>query len=199
MKKMILSLDLVVIILLAGLLFPYNLSAKSSPDPSKVDNFSLKDYNGKSHSLNDYKNSKAIVLIFISTQCPVSNGYNERMAALQKKYSSKNITFLGINANKEEKAGDIKAHAEKNKFEFPVLKDENNKIADKLGASVTPEVYVLSPGLEVLYHGRIDDSRDASNVSSNDLASALDEILSGKKVSNTRTKAFGCSIKRIDS
>jgi peroxiredoxin len=190
-----------VSLLVLSLLFSVILLsiAVKAADPGKIANFSLKDYNGKSHSLSDYSKSKAVVLIFISTECPVSNGYNERMAALQKKYGGKNVSFIGINSNKEEGVKEIKTHAEKNKFGFPVLKDTDNKIADKFGASVTPEVYVLSPDNKILYHGRIDDSRDASKVSSNDLSTALDQILAGKKISNERTKAFGCSIKRVES
>ncbi|MFO7446816.1 MAG: thioredoxin family protein [Ignavibacteriaceae bacterium] len=188
------------VVLLLVLAFIINLTAENKlPEKSKVENFSLKDYNGKAHSLADYKKSKAIVLIFVSTQCPISNAYNTRMAELQKKYSSKEVTFLGINSNKQESISEIKSHAEENKLGFAVLKDEKNIIADKLEASVTPEVYVINSNFEVLYHGRIDDSRDEGDITSKDLSTALDEVLSGKKVSNIRTKAFGCTIKRIDS
>jgi len=70
-------------------------------------------------------------------------------------------------------------------------------IADQLGASVTPEIYVLNSNLEVLYHGRIDDSQREGKVSSKDLRVSLDKILSGKPVETQETKAFGCTIKRI--
>ena len=80
---------------------------------------------------------------------------------------------------------------------FRVLKDLNNVVADKLEASVTPEIYVLNSKLEILYHGRIDDSRREDQVTSNDLRAALDRILAGKAVEVTETKAFGCTIKRI--
>ena len=173
--------------------------AAASPSLNKIDNFSLTDYNGKKHSLYDYKNSKAIVLIFISTECPVSNAYNTRMADLYNQYSSKDITIIGINSNRAESVEDIKEHAAEHNFGFPILKDEGNKIADKLGAAVTPETYLLNNNFEILYHGRIDDSRDIKSVSEKDLANALDEVLSGKKVSKTDTKAFGCSIKRVKS
>jgi peroxiredoxin len=163
-----------------------------------VDNFKLKDYNGKEHSLSDYKDSKAIVLMFISTQCPVSNAYNFRMKELYDKYKSRNVSFIGINANKTEDIETVKEHAENHGFDFVILKDQGNKIADELDASVTPEIYVLnSKNFEILYHGRIDDSRNESNVTSKDLENALNEILSGKEVDIKRTKAFGCTIKRI--
>ena len=78
-----------------------------------------------------------------------------------------------------------------------MLKDNNNVIADKLTASVTPEIFVLNKNFEVLYHGRIDDSRRASDVKSEDLRMVLNELLAGKKITLSETKAFGCSIKRI--
>lgn len=163
----------------------------------KAENFSLKDFNGKIHSLTDYKNSKAIVLIFVSTQCPVSNAYNERMAKLYESYKSKNVAFLGINSNKAEQIEEIKKHSSENNLQFAILKDDNNVIADKFEASFTPEVYVLNSNLELVYHGRIDDNRKAVDVKVSDLNAALDEILAGKSVTNSKTKAFGCSIKRV--
>lgn len=167
--------------------------------PAKIENFSLNDYNGKQVSLTDFKDAKAIVLMFISTECPVSNAYNERMADLYKDYASKNIALVGINSNKAETPEDIKGHAEEHEFKFPILKDVNNVIADKLGANNTPEIFVVnSSTLDVLYHGRIDNSQREAKVTTKDLRAALDEILAGKAVTVKETKAFGCTIKRIN-
>ncbi len=178
-------------------LFVFN-NIVSADSPSKVENFSLKDYNEKIYKLNDFKNSKAIVIMFIATQCPVSNGYNTRMAKLYDDYKSKGVTFLGINSNKQETVEEIKNHAKEQNLNFIILKDLNNVIADKFGASVTPEIFVLNNQYEILYHGRIDDSRRENDVKRNDLRIALDEILAGKKVSEPVSKAFGCSIKRVN-
>ena len=173
-------------------------SAQNLPgDVNKVDDFSLKDYNGKDYSLSDFKDSKAIVIIFVATECPVSNAYNSRMESIYNDYKNKNVTMVGINSNKAEDIGRIKEHAKSKGLTFPILKDEKNIIADKFRASVTPEVFVLNNNFEVLYHGRIDDSRDESDVEKKDLRYALDEILSDKQVSDPVTKAFGCTIKRI--
>lgn len=166
-------------------------------DYKKAENFTLKDYNGKSFSLSDFKNSKAIVLMFVSTQCPVSNAYNERMAQLYEEYKAKGIQFIGINSNKQESVDEIKEHAKSNNLGFTILKDEQNIIADKFEASFTPEIYVLNGNLSLLYHGRIDDNRKSSEVKVTDLKNTLDEILTGKNVSNPKTKAFGCSIKIV--
>lgn len=190
----------VLLALAAVSLLAYNLilSSDKSAAVKKAENFSLKDFNGKMHSLSDYKDSKAIVLMFIATECPVSNAYNKRMVKLYNEFSKKDVALLGINSNKQESVEDIKEHAEKNGFKFPVLKDVNNVIADKFNAGHTPEIFVLNSNYEILYHGRIDDSRDEAEVEKKDLAAALDEILSGKKVSNPETKAFGCTIKRVN-
>lgn len=167
-------------------------------EPKKAENFKLKDYNGKEYQLSDFKNSKATVIMFIATQCPVSNAYNTRMAQLYADYKDKRVTFLGINSNMQEGVDEIKDHAKSNKLDFIILKDHNNLIADKFDASFTPEIYVLNGNSEILYHGRIDDSRRESDVKTKDLRAALDEILSGKKVSVPKTKAFGCTIKRVN-
>ncbi|MDD8019021.1 MAG: thioredoxin family protein [Bacteroidota bacterium] len=175
------------------------VSLADAGTPAKVENFSLSDYNGKKVSLNDFKDSKTIVLMFIATQCPVSNAYNERYNQLYVDYKSKGVAFIAINSNKAESVEDIKTHAKEHKFEFTILKDVNNVIADKLDAQRTPEIFVINPStLDVLYHGRIDDSQRESKVTSKDLRTALDDILSGKEVTVKETKAFGCTIKRVE-
>lgn len=167
--------------------------------PESIESFSLNDYNGKKVSLNDYKDSKAIVIMFIATQCPVSNAYNERYVSLYNDYAKKGITILGINSNKQESVEEIKDHSKEHGFQFPVLKDVNNVIADKFGADHTPEIYVVIPStMKIVYHGRIDDSMRENRVTTHDLNDALDEILAGKPVAVKETKAFGCSIKRVD-
>jgi len=169
-----------------------------TPVKIKIENFTLTDIYKKKHSLSDYNDSKAILVMFIATQCPVSNAYNSRMVEFYNNYYDKNIVVLGINSNKEESMTECRSHAEKNGFKFPVLKDENNVVADMFEAGVTPEAYILEPKTyKILYHGRIDDSRNESNVEIQDLENALNEILAGKKVSVAQTKAFGCTIKRI--
>jgi peroxiredoxin len=180
--------------------FIYTLFASiniNAASPEKVEDFTLVDYNGNKHSLSDYKEVKAIVIMFIATECPVSNDYNSRMEKLYNDYKEKGIAFLGINSNKAESIERIKEHAEEKGLTFTILKDEKNIIADKFEASFTPETYILNTDFDILYHGRIDNSRKESEVVSKDLENALNEILTGKEVSKKETKAFGCSIKRI--
>lgn len=162
--------------------------------------FALKNYDGKAYDLKGMlKENKYTVLMFISTECPVSNGYNERMVKLNETFGKKGIAFAGINANKEEDVKMIASHSKDHGFKFPVLKDEKNKVADLYGALVTPEVYVINPAGKVVYHGRIDDSRKLDKVTSNDLSDALGKLLAGKAPVSAEAKAFGCTIKRIGS
>jgi len=160
--------------------------------------FTLPDTNGKEHSLNSLKGKNGTVLIFIAVQCPISNAYNERMEKLAQAYKARGISVVGINSNTSEPADAVKAHASAHKITFVILKDNGNKIADSLGATKTPEAYLLDANNKLVYHGRIDNSRDIAQVASSELRDALDATLSGKPVAKTTAAAFGCSIKRAD-
>jgi peroxiredoxin len=170
------------------------------PEPpaigATVEDFTLPDVNGKEQSLNSLKGKKGSVLIFVSVQCPVSNAYNERMEKLAQDYKAQGIQVIGINSNVAETADAVKAHAAENKLTFPILKDAGNKIADQLGATKTPEAYFLDAGNKLLYHGRIDNSKDASGVNATELRDAMDAAVAGKPIAKTSAMAFGCTIKR---
>lgn len=137
------------------------------------------------------------VVTFVATQCPISNDYNERMNAVYRDYSGKGVKFVFVNSNVSEPAADVAEHAKRVSFAFPVYKDENNVVADQFGAQVTPESYVIDGSGTVLYHGSIDDSRNASRIQFQGLRAALDSVLGGKPVEKAETKAFGCTIKRV--
>ena len=162
-----------------------------------IEDFKLPDANGAEHSLKALMGNKGAVIIFIATKCPVSNAYNDRMQKLAEDYKAKGINVIGINSNSTEPASEVKAHATEKGLKFTILKDEGNKIADRLGPNHTPEAYVLDASGKLVYHGRIDNAQNPSNLSSNDLRDALDELLAGKTISKTGGAAFGCSIKRV--
>src|SRR5437588_8738201 len=162
-----------------------------------IDDFKLPDFDGKEHSLNSLKGAKGTVLIFIATKCPVSNAYNDRMEKLAEDYKIKGFNVIGINSNNTEPASEVKSHAAEKHLAFTILKDDGNKIADRLGANHTPEAYVIDAGGKLVYHGRIDNAQNPANITSNDLREALDEILAGKPIQKTTSVAFGCSIKRV--
>ncbi len=161
--------------------------------------FQLTTLDGKAFSLSSAaKSHKAVVVMFISTQCPYSNAYNDRMRDMASSYASKGILFVGINSNKTEDAGTALSHARAHGHTFPIMKDQDNKVADLYDARRTPEVYVVDSEGKLRYHGRIDENhQDSSSVTSPDLKDALDALLTGRSIARTETKAFGCTIKRV--
>ena len=199
MKKLA-SFSLLSLVLLLAFVVSARTTDADIPAPpiigSTIADFSLPDTGGASHSLATLHGKNGTVLIFIAVQCPVSNAYNERMEKLAQDYKARGINLVGINANSTGAAADVKDHASRNKLTFTILKDNGNKIADALGATRTPEAYFLDANNKLLYHGRIDNSRDITQVNSSELRDALEATLAGKPVPKNTANAFGCSIKR---
>src|SRR5207248_5213324 len=108
-----------------------------------IDDFTLPDADGASHSLNSLKGKNGAVIIFIATKCPVSNAYNDRMEKLAEDYKAKGVNVIGINSNNTEPSAEVKSHAAEKGLKFTILKDDGNKIADRLGANHTPEAYMI--------------------------------------------------------
>src|SRR5262245_24274144 len=192
-------------LLFVGLALTISLKAQSDKNAisaaaigKTVPDFTLKDLNGQSYSLKNFR-GRITVVAFISTQCPISNGYNERMRSIAEDYNKEKVAFLGINSNFNESPAEIKAHAGKNNLTFPILKDEGNKVADTFGALRTPEIVVIDTEGALRYHGRIDNSRDLRRVNRQDLREALNELLAGKTPTLSEGKAFGCPIKRLQN
>jgi protein-disulfide isomerase len=169
--------------------------AAEFPIGSKVAEFEVKD-GGKSVSTSTSA-ADATVLIFISTQCPISNSYNERMNALHNDYAGKNVQFVFVNANANESPAEVAEHAKANHFKFKVYKDAGNQLADKFGATVTPETFVFDKSGVLQYHGYIDDASNASRVQVRGARKAIDAVLAGKAVEMKEARSFGCTIKRV--
>ena len=190
------SAVLIAVLTLVGfVLSPAGSSAGDFAIGTTLENFSLPDTNGKVQSFNDLKGKNGTVIVFLSAQCPVVKGYNERISQIAADYQAKGINFIGINSNATESNDWVKSNAAEN-YKFPVLKDEGNVIADKLGATVTPEVYYFDAKNVLLYHGAIDNDKSGKAITDPYLRTAFDSSLSGKAIAKTRANAFGCSIKR---
>jgi peroxiredoxin len=174
--------------------FAIAINAQGVAIGATVENFSLPDTNGKTQTLNDLKGTGGAVIIFVSAQCPVVRGYNERMNQLVADYKAKGINVIGVNSNVTESLETVKAHsAEIHKF--TVLIDKGGVLANKLGASVTPEAFYVDAKNVLIYHGAIDNDRAGKNITEPYLRTAFDATLAGKKVEKTSANAFGCSIK----
>lgn len=167
----------------------------------KIENFHLTDATGKAFSLNDFNKPNAVVMVFLSFECPVARSYSSLLGQLHNDYSSRGVSFLGIDASDDLSASQIADKAREFKLPFPVLKDERFVAADSLKAEATPEAFVLDHNFVVRYRGRIDNSYFArlkrnTQTTENDLKRALEELLAGKDISVPATRAVGCPIQR---
>lgn len=164
---------------------------------SVLEDFKLTDTSGAEQSFNKLKGEKGTILVFLSAQCPVVKGYSARIAAFAKSYKAKGVNVVGINSNSTESLEWVKSNATENSYDFPMLIDKENVIADKLGAQVTPEIYFFDENNKLLYKGAIDNDRSGENVTINYLQDAIEAKTAGKAIAKTSANAFGCSIKRV--
>jgi peroxiredoxin len=175
--------------------------AASASSVRKVESFTLTDCHGKVHTLAEYADQPVVVIAFLGTECPLAKLYGGRLAELERKYVARHVQFLGVDSNRQDSITELAAYARACKIGFPVFKDLNNKLADQLSATRTPEVFVLDQDRGVRYHGRIDDQFGVGFVrktaSTHELQSALDELLAGRAVTKTETPAIGCLIGRV--
>lgn len=166
--------------------------------------FKLKNVDGKTVSLSDYKSAKGFIVVFTCNHCPFAKAYEDRLIALDKKYAGQGYPVIAINPNNPEKQKEdsfelMQKRAKEKGFTFPYLFDEGQKIYPQYGATKTPHVYILqktAKGNEVRYIGAIDDNyEEPSDVKEKYAENALDDLLKGQTVKVSETKAIGCSIK----
>jgi peroxiredoxin len=198
--------DAIVLVALAMGLVP---GASSAADPApataglgtRVPNLIFTDAAGKTFALHDFKNKKAVVVVFLSFDCPVSTSYSQPLAEMHKRYAGHGVAFLGLTTNEDETTAEVEKQARHYNLPFPILLDKGLKAANALKAQVTPEAFVLDGTFTLRYRGRIDDSYSARlkrhpQASKHNLLQVLGELLSGRKVSEPATVAVGCPIMR---
>lgn len=174
------------------------------PIGQRIENFSLPDFHGQPHALADYSD-RVVVLAFLGVECPLAKLYVLRLNELAAEFSSQGVTFLGIDSNLQDSLTDIGAFSRAHHVAFPLLKDNNNEVADLVSAIRTPEVFVLDREHIVRYRGRIDDQYgfktgtgySKPKLGERSLADALNEVLRGKPVTNAVRDAQGCLIGRV--
>jgi thiol-disulfide isomerase/thioredoxin len=165
----------------------------------RVKLFSLADPQGNLHTQNEWPGRKAVVLIFLGTECPVSNGYAPTMARLAKTYGAKGVAFYGVHPDSDVTAEVAAKHGTDYKLPFVLLLDPKQTLPPQAGVTVVPEAVVLTPGGQVLYCGRIDDrysldGRRRDEPRTRDLENAIESVLAGRRPNPARTAAFGCPL-----
>lgn len=168
---------------------------------AKGPDFNLKGVDGKMHSLADYADKKAVVIIASCNHCPTVIQYEDRMVEIQRDYADKGVQLIAINGNETDghPTDTIEHMVERAKdkgFNFTYLRDDTQDVLRAYGAVRTPEVFVLGPDGTLVYQGGIDDNPDSpASVKKQYLRDALDEIIAGKPVSVPKTPSVGCTVK----
>lgn len=166
-----------------------------------IPNLTFETASGKKISLDDFRDKKALVIVFFSFDCPVSNSYAQPLAKMYKEYAKRGVMLIGLTTYQEQSANDVAKLAKEFKLPFPVVVDRGFKAADALKAGHTPEAFVLDSQHVLRYRGRIDDTYYArlkrnQQISRHDLQEALDDVLAGRKVKQPATEPIGCTIVR---
>lgn len=166
--------------------------------------FKLKNIDGNTVSLSDYKESKGFIVIFTCNHCPYSKKYEDRIIALDKKYKNQGYPVIAINPNDPEVQPqdgfkEMIQRAKEKGFTFPYLLDEGQKIYPQYGATKTPHVFILKKENAkniVKYIGAIDNNYENPNdVSEYYVQDAVNSLLKNEEVKTTKTVAIGCTIK----
>ncbi len=151
----------------------------------------------KPHSLADYKDAKAVVVVFTCNHCPVATAYQERLIALQNDYKDKGVQVIAICSNKgaADDLDAMKKRAESAGFNFPYLCDSTQQVGRDYGATCTPHAFVLDKDRKLAYVGAIDDNMRAEKVEKHHIRAALDALLDGKTPETPVTRQVGCAIR----
>ncbi len=198
---MLVRLTIAIAMMSCSVSFAFETSDATRVVGTQVSRFTLDNCYGKSVSLSDFEGKKAIAIVFLGTECPMAKLYGPRLSEMQAKFAEAGLTILGLNANTQDSLTELAAYTRHHNINFPMLKDVGNRIADELGATRTPEVFLLDETFVVRYHGRIDDqygvgySREKGLHS--DLATAIQELVDGKEVTVPETEVTGCHIGRV--
>lgn len=170
----------------------------------EVQNFSLKNVNGKMVSLTDYKDKEGVIVVFTCNHCPYAKAYESRIMDLDKKFASKGYPVLAINPNDPVKEPSdsyesMQSRAKEMSYSFPYLFDDTQDVAKAFGANRTPHVFLLqnvNGKFKVAYIGAIDDNLDDAAAAQNKyVENAIASLKKGEKPSPEFTKAIGCTIK----
>lgn len=168
-------------------------------DPAPA--FSLRGVDGKTWTLNDFRESPWLVVTFWCNHCPYVQAWEGRAIALQREFASKGVRFVLINSNDDRAYPDDRyermvARAKEKGYPFPYLRDETQGVARAYGALVTPHPMVFGPDRRLVYQGRIDDNHeDPNRVKRSFLRDALTAALAGRPVAPAELPVLGCSVK----
>jgi peroxiredoxin len=156
---------------------------------------------GKKYSDGDFADHKILVVVFSCNHCPYVQAYEERMIALQRDFMAKGVQLVAINSNDtnnypEDDFGHMVERAKQKNFNFPYLRDDDQKTAEGFGATHTPQFFVFDEKRKLRYSGKMDDNwQEPQKVKEAYLRDCLEALLAGKDVNVPETFSIGCTIK----
>ena len=177
---------------------PFALILTAVMAPRPVAEFALRDTTGTEvRLLRDRPN----VVVFLGNDCPMARMYSLRLKEFAAQYPDHSVGFLAVNANAHDDAKSMAAFARDYPLGFPFAHDPDGRVADLLGATRSPQAFVLDSGRRIRYRGRIDDQyapggKNRGGPTRQDLAEALREVVAGRRVSVPSTECRGCLIER---
>ena len=144
--------------------------------------------------------TKAIVLVFTATDCPIANTYQPTLASLQQQYAKQGVQFIQVHPDRDANDSKVERHAKEFQIEAPIVLDRELWLARRVNAEVTPEVFLIERGNSTpAYRGAIDNQyagfgNKRSSADNHFLADAIESLLSNQSISVSRTKPVGCFI-----
>jgi hypothetical protein len=160
----------------------------------------LVDIDGVAHgTLADPSPARWTGLIFVRTDCPVSNQYAPEIKRICSEYASRGMQCLLVYADPYDTIEAVRRHHAEFGYSLPAVLDPGHALVARAGATITPEAAVFTPGATLAYSGRIDNlynelGRPRQQVTERDLRNALDDLIAGRTVRKPRTPATGCFI-----
>lgn len=172
------------------------------PLGTKAPSFKLPDSSGNMVSLEDFRDSPALVVIFMCNHCPFVKHIIDELVKIIRVYQGKGVAFVGINSNDTESfpedSPEMMAEVREQKgFTFPYLYDEDQQAAKAYHAACTPDFFIFDEERKLVYRGQLDSSRPGNDipVTGEDLKAALDAVLAGKEIPSEQKPSMGCNIK----
>lgn len=169
-------------------------------DKAPMTDVKMKNVDGKQVSIADVTGKNGTLVIFSCNHCPFVKAWEQRITELGNTYRGKGVGVIQINSNDPAVQApdgyeEMQARSKERGFQFPYVVDEKSAVALAFGASRTPEFFLFDKDGKLVYHGALDDNKDAAKASQHYLKDALEAVLAGKPVAIAETKAIGCTIK----
>jgi peroxiredoxin len=175
--------------------------SKGMPEGTLAPAFSLTGVDGKTYSLDSFRDAKLLVVIFTCNHCPYAQALEGRFVELQRDYAAKGVRVCAISSNDDRAYPDdsfanMQTRAREHGWNFPYLHDASQAVARAYDAACTPDIFVFDAERKLRYNGRCDDNwKEPAKVTRQDLRRALDRLSTGQPLDFDVHPALGCSIK----